>query len=354
MARAGKRACRPERRIPQRRAILDRVTRAYIPDEILAAAHARARAREARDWAEADRLRAQIEAAGFRVVDRGTDFALSPARAPDVAEGERVRFGSSTSVASRLEEPPQGGASVVVVATDHPADVDRAIAGVVAHAAVPTQVVVVGDGPSAEQDAALDELERASASEAAETPEVDIEVVRLATRLGHAAALNAGIRRAAADVVIVLDASIEPAGDIVTPLLGGLEDTSVAVAGPFGLVTADLRQFEEAPAGDVDAIAGYCLAFRRADFVERGPLDEHFRFYRNLDIWWSLVLRDEGPDAAARRALALADVPIVRHEHRGWIETDEVERVRLSRRNFYRVLDRFRGRLDLLTRRVPG
>ena len=51
------------------------------------------------------------------------------------------------------------------------------------------------------------------------------------------------------------------------------------------------------------AIEGYAMAFRRADAAERGPLDEHFRFYRNLDIWWSLVLRDEGEDAraAARR-----------------------------------------------------
>ena len=38
------------------------------------------------------------------------------------------------------------------------------------------------------------------------------------------------------------------------------------------------------------------MAFRRADAAARGPLDERFRFYRNLDIWWSLVLRDEGED----------------------------------------------------------
>ena len=40
------------------------------------------------------------------------------------------------------------------------------------------------------------------------------------------------------------------------------------------------------------------MAFRRADYVARGPLDEHFAFYRNLDIWWSLVLRDQDEDAA--------------------------------------------------------
>ncbi len=53
-----------------------RVTRQRIPDAVLAAAHARARAREARDWLEADRLRAEIEAAGWEVRDEGDGFRL--------------------------------------------------------------------------------------------------------------------------------------------------------------------------------------------------------------------------------------------------------------------------------------
>src|SRR2546430_1721999 len=79
-----------------------------------------------------------------------------------------------------------------------------------------------------------------------------------------------------------------------------------AVTGPWGLRSGDLRHFEEAAAGDVDAIEGYVQGFRRSDYVDRGPLDEHFRFYRNLDIWWSLVLRDEGVAMDPRRALQLA------------------------------------------------
>jgi hypothetical protein len=125
-----------------------------------------------------------------------------------------------------------------------------------------------------------------------------------------------------------------------------LADPSVAVAGGFGLVTADLRHFEEAAPGDVDAIEGYCIAFRRSDYAERGPLDERFRFYRNLDIWWSLVLRDAGAGVPPRRAVAL-ELPLVRHEHRAWAEATEDERARLSKRNFYRIIDRFGRRPDL-------
>jgi GT2 family glycosyltransferase len=175
----------------------------------------------------------------------------------------------------------------------------------------------------------------------------DVEVVRTAQRLGHAAAVNAGVRRATGAMVILLDASVETTGDIVAPLAAPLRDPGVGVAGPWGFTSDDLRHFEDAPSGDVDAIGGYCLAFRRMDFVERGPLDERFVFYRNLDIWWSLVLRDEGEETPPRRAVAV-DLPATRHEHRGWTSLPEGQRDRLSKRNFYRVLDRFGARRDLL------
>jgi hypothetical protein len=93
------------------------------------------------------------------------------------------------------------------------------------------------------------------------------------------------------------------------------------------------------------------MAFRRADAGLRGPLDEGFRFYRNLDIWWSLVLRDEGEGKPPRRAVAVPDVPVLRREPWPWTSTRESERDRLSKRNFYRLLDRFRARPDLA---VPG
>jgi GT2 family glycosyltransferase len=317
-----------------------------VPPEILAAARQRAKARRERDWATADGLRADIEAAGWKIVDRGTEFRLEPANPPDVPDEGFVRYGSSAAVPSRLEDAPVGVASVVVVATDWPDDVARAVSGLIAHAPDGTQVVVVADGPSPEQDAALAAYEVREPG----APGVAVEVMRTSARLGAGAALNVGVRRAAAPVVIVLDPSVEPTGDIVTPLLRALDDPSVALAGPFGIVSGDLRHFEDAPAAvtDVDAIEGYCLAFRRSDLLERGAFDEHFTFYRNLDIWWSLVLRDGGEGAPPRRAVRVSDLPLVRHEHRGWTSLPESERDRLSKKNFYRILKRFATRRDLL------
>ena len=325
------------------------MTRIRIPDEILTAAHDRARARAERDWAEADRLRDVIEAAGWKIVDRGTDFALTPAAPPTVEEPDgRLRYGSSASVPSRLEEPPTGLATVVLLATDHPTDLERALAGLRNHAPAGTSVVIVGDDPSDEQAAALVALEASGRAPPTTTPDLPVDVVRTSERLGHGAATNIGIRRAGAPVIILLDTSLEPTGDLVTPLVEALDDPTVAVAGGWGIVSEDLRHFEDAPAGDVDAIEGYCQAFRRTDAAERGPLDERFRFYRNLDIWWSLVLRDGGEGEPSRRAVRLDDLPIRRHEHRGWTSLPDDERDRQSKRNFYRIIDRFGGRRDLL------
>jgi cysteinyl-tRNA synthetase len=320
------------------------MTRHRIPDEVMTAAHERAAARAAGDWAEADRLRAEIEAAGWKIADRGTDFALTPAAPPDVADGAVVRYGTSLNVPTRFGEPSTGLATVVLIATDWPDDLARALTGVTAGAPAGTSIVVVADDPSPDQTAALDAL--AAADEAP-----DLEVVRTSERLGQGAATNIGLRRATGEVVILLDTSIEPTGDIVTPLVAALADPTVAVAGGWGIVSSDLRRFEDAPAGDVDAIEGYVQAFRRADAAERGPLDERFRFYRNLDIWWSLILRDEGEGTVPRRAVAVADLPVTRHEHRGYASLAPDERDRQSKRNFYRIIDRFGSRRDLLVSR---
>jgi len=329
-----------------------------VPADIRDLADRRATARRARDWATADALRDELLGAGWKVVDTGTLYDLERAAPPDVDEGERVRYGSSASVPSRLDEAPVGVASVILVATDWPEDLARSMRALIEHSPDGTQLVVVANGPSDEQAAALEGLDAADPG----APGIATEVITTSARLGWAAALNAGIRRAVAPVVIVMDTSVEPEGDLVTALATALEDPTVAVAGPFGVVSEDLRRFEEADegVGDVDAIEGYALAFRRQDYVDRGPLDEHFAFYRNLDIWWSLVLRDQpedaaddaaeraADDAAPRRAVRVTTVPVARHEHRGWTTLGDDERDRLSKKNFYRILKRFATRRDLL------
>ena len=64
--------------------------------------------------------------------------------------------------------------------------------------------------------------------------------------------------------------------------------------------------------------------------------------YRMADVELSFRLRARGGRAV------VVDVPVERHEHRLWEATEPAERERLSRRNMYRFLDRWRDREDLL------
>jgi GT2 family glycosyltransferase len=144
---------------------------------------------------------------------------------------------------------------------------------------------------------------------------------------------------------VLLDTSCEPTGDFLAPLLAAFEDPGVGIAGGWGVTSGDGRTFEEAEPGEVDAVEGYCLAVRRDALRAVGGFDRRFRFYRNADLDFSFAIRDAGWRAVRTRAL-----PLVRHEHRGWTSVSDAERDRLSKRNFYRFLEHWGGRPDLLLR----
>jgi hypothetical protein len=174
------------------------------------------------------------------------------------------------------------------------------------------------------------------------------EVVWLRARSGRAAAANAGVRRARAPVVVLLDTSGELTGDPVTPLVEALDDPTIAVTGAWGSVTTDLRRFTDVSSGDADVVSGECLAFRVADYLERGPLDEHLRLSTHLGTWWSLILRDAGEEMPPRRAVCAAGLPLARGGRHDDPAISAATRVRLEKRGFYRVFDRFGHRRDLL------
>lgn len=317
-----------------------------VPHDIRQLADERARARRSRDWATADRIKAELEAAGWRVIDAGTLYSLErlPASVVEV-EGE-LRYGASGAVPSRLEDPAEVPATVVIVAGGQagllPGGVDA-----LRSASPGAQLVVVANAPA-------DDV----AAEIAGMP-ADVEVVRLAARLGTAAAVNAGVRRSVGAVVVVMDPRVEVHGDLVAGLASALEDRDVGVAGLRGLLTADLVHFETAQAGSTEVVAvdGLAMAFRRADYVERGPLDEQFTLPDYLDVWWSLVLRDPPePDEAddedetdateadlAPRRAVVVDVPVT---VRGAEAPPSDER--LAKKHRYRFLRRFATRRDLL------
>jgi cysteinyl-tRNA synthetase len=228
-------------------------------------------------------------------------------------------------------DPPERDASVLWVCEGWHDDIDRAIAAFRANEGGRSVQYVVADVTDRDPSA-WDE---------------GVEVLWLEDATGWAAARNAGIKRTRGRTVLIADGSVEPTGDVFGPLEHALEDASVGVCGPFGIVTHDLREFEEARSGDVDAIEGYLMALRRETLLEAGFFDEKFRWYRTADIEYSFRVKE-----LDRRA-TVVDVPVTKHEHRMWFETPPEDRARWSKKNFYRFLDRFRERWDLLVDPLP-
>jgi cysteinyl-tRNA synthetase len=298
------------------------------PEEVVAMAERRAQARAAKDFAEADAIRERIASAGWTVEDvPGGGYTLVPAEAP---VEERLGPGD---VPSALGEPATVDVSLQWVCEGWPEDIERGIASFRAHAGTHRQQFVVVD----------------VTGEPADRWGEDVEVLRLREGTGWAAARNAGLRRARGHLVVALDGSIEAAGDVVAPLAAALADRSVGVCGPFGIVTTDLREFEPATgAGPCDAVEGYVMAFRREILEEAGAFDEKFTWYRTADIEWSFRVKDAG------YRCEVVEAPVARHEHRMWFETPPAERAKWSKRNFYRFLDRWRDRWDLVLSGRPG
>ncbi|MFI5226607.1 MAG: hypothetical protein ACHQ3P_08030 [Candidatus Limnocylindrales bacterium] len=324
------------------------MSRAYAPPEVIDLAHARREARIAGDWPRADELRAEIEAAGWTVVDRGVDFQLRPAVPPDVDRDGTTFYGAAGSVPSRLDEPASSRATVVAVAFDA-----ATLTGIVTAAALlPSEVdlVAVANGIG-------EEIERGGGDG---TDAARLEVVGTAGRFRIGAALNAGLRRSRGVTAIVLDSASGDDGRHVADLIAWLADGGIgslerslvvptaAIVGLTGYASDDLRRFTTSDDREPVAVGGSIVAFRRADLLARGPLDERLGSQPAVDIWWSLVLRDEGEAQSPRRAVRLDEGP----SHPGLGASGD--QARLPRRDAYRLADRFAGSPHLLPIRDRG
>jgi cysteinyl-tRNA synthetase len=291
------------------------------PDDVRRLLDERTEAREEKDWARADALRDDLAALGWEVQDGPDGPTVRPIR-------------PRADPAAGLAAPATVVASVQVVAEDHPEDLARLLRGLSAHPpAVEWELVIVANAPGFDLEDLLEGV----------APPIAPLIVPTAGRLGWADARTLGMARSSGHITILLDTSLEPTGDAVAPLLAAFDDPTVGVAGGWGVRSSDAREFVDAPPGEVDAIEGYCLAVRRDALRAVGGFDRRFRFYRNADLDFSFAVRDAG-----WRAVRTEPLPFARHEHRGWTSLPDEERDRLSRRNFYRFLDRWRDRPDLL------
>jgi GT2 family glycosyltransferase len=275
--------------------------------------------RRDRDFEAADAIRARLREGGWDVADTATGSELQMLKVPPSSQAATAR-----------------AVTLLTIVHGWQADAERWLLSVFTHCKADFEAVIVDNSGEPRIAGWLK-------SRAAER----LRVVSILQPVGFGAAVNAGIQAAAGEVVILFDPGTELKGDVVGPLLNALARADVALAGPFGLRgMGTLKEFGASEGPEVDAIEGYCMAFRRADALAVEGFDPRFRFYRIADIEFSFRLRDRGG-----RAVVVPDLPLEKHEHRLWEATDPKERQRLSRRNMYRFLDRWGQRPDLLVGR---
>jgi glycosyltransferase involved in cell wall biosynthesis len=295
-----------------------------IPPEVQELALRRQQARADKDYAASDGLRTEIAALGWVVKDtpQGQELAVAPPYLVLPSVGELADRSDQTTA----------GCVVTLVVEGWPEDLRTCVAALLQH--TDADLVLLENG---ETDAG------ATVHELAQDPRV--EELHVARPAGWAEARNALIRYATADVHVLMDLSTVLEGDALTPLVAALRTADAA--GWRGVHVEDgWLAFADSPAGEVEALLSYLIAVRRTAALEV-PLPAKARFYRNADMEWSFLLREQG-----KRLVAL-DLPVRQDRHRGYHDSDPVMRDRESKKTYDRFLQRFRGREDLRLPRTP-
>lgn len=287
-------------------------------------------ARAARDYAAADRLRDQISALGWIVHDTPTGYDLTPKPPYDVLP-------SLAQLPDRSGEPDTHPMSFAILVEGWPDDVRRCVASVLEHTDAPLLAVDLGN-----VDGAGDALHDVAAGAGGR-----VSAWHVAHPAGWAEARTALLQVDTATIHVWLDPSVELTGDIRGPLVPAFDKPEIVVAGPWGVnVRADWVEFEDATEpGECDAVLGYLLAVRRTAALAVGGPHRKARFYRNADLEFCFALREQGGVAVQTEPL-----PVTRHRHRGYHDSDPTYRDAESKKTYSRFLQRFRDRDDLRTR----
>jgi len=311
-------------------------SRINIPAEILALSHERDELRRKGKYEKADDLKRQIEEAGYGIKDNphGAHLIVLPG-----VEIDGVHYRTSRHVPSELDQADACAFSVNILAQNTFEATQRCIESIERFAAGHTVEIILVDNGS------QDELYAWAC--ARQQQEARLHVLRIARPIGEAEARNVGLNRSLGQYILILDSSIELTGDVFTPLAETLSHSEVGITGLRGLLSEDMRHFEETSELEVEAIADSCMAFRRSLLKRAGLFDERYRFPYYMDIDFNFAVRDCG-----KSALVIPGLPALSHPKQEFnSKLSDAERTRLTKRNFYRFLDKWGHRDDLLLAR---
>ncbi len=105
------------------------------------------------------------------------------------------------------------------------------------------------------------------------------------------------------------------------------------------------RSIDDKGAGEVDVLFSYFIAMHREDALATRGFSNRAVFYRNADIEFSLTLRH------SNGRLLQMDLPLEQDRHHGYHDSDPEYRDAQSKKNYDRILERFRGKTAILSPR---
>ena len=285
-------------------------------------------------YVQADQVRQELRSNGYNIRDTHQGSLVLPRR----LEEEFVVLSSSDDAPDHTQSPDLFEFSLNLLAHNSREDLERCIQSICRHSAQRTlELVIVDNGSTDDTLAYLQQLARAGDVRGEQGQPIGLQVLFADHNMGFAAGRNATMRASRGHSIVLIDTSLEIKGDIWEPLAMTLADRNIGVVGPYGLVTEDLKEFHASRGPDVDAIEGYLRAFRRELLHEVGWIDERYRFYRLMDIYYSFFFKTSGYRVLTTPLVAKR---ITKHAHREWESLSEDERAAKSKKNY----DIFRAR----------
>ncbi|MCX6438149.1 MAG: hypothetical protein NTZ06_05850 [Actinobacteria bacterium] len=292
-----------------------------VPDSIRQLAQERLDARAARDFAKADALRQEILQAGYEVLDvaDGFDFRVKAPYMTYLFPRDIRSIDTSDDV------------SVAMIIDGFTDDAVETVKSIKKYSSCGIVLLCIGDAGNLVE-------------------EMDDHTYLIALNPGASwgEATNALLNKINSKYLILMDPSTRFTGDAIAPVIAELEKGEYAAVGwRGGLINIDdeWRSVDDKGDGEVDVLFSYFMGLNRAYVLEAGGFNARAIYYRNADIEFSLKLRHSGG-----RLLQMA-LPLEQGRHHGYHDADPEYREVQSKKNYDRILERFRGKSAILSPR---
>lgn len=147
--------------------------------------------------------------------------------------------------------------------------------------------------------------------------------------------------------VVLMDPSTQFTGDAIAPALEKISEGYHVVGWRGGLINIndEWRTVDDKGPGEVDVLFSYFLVLDREFALAAGGANTSATYYRNADLEMTLAIRAHGG------RLLQMDLPLTQGRHHGYHDVDLEYREKNSKKNYQRLLDRFRGQTEILSPR---